>query len=198
MDKKVKNVYQFKITLKESNPPIWRRIQVPENYSFWDLHVAIQDAMGWYDCHLHEFRFKSPGENGKEVCIGIPFEDDYEKVQKGWNVKIITIFNLVDETVYLYDFGDGWKHTVKLEKILPSEPGTKYPVCIDGERACPPEDIGGIGGYYLLLEILSNTKHPQHKDMKEWLGRKLYPDSFNCIDVKFDDPKKRLKLAGLV
>jgi len=197
MANKEKNVYQFKITLKGSIPPIWRRIQVPENYSFWDLHVAIQDSMGWKDCHLHEFSITSTVENGKEVCIGIPYEDNVDKVLKGWNVKIVTIFHLVGEAEYVYDFGDCWRHLVKLEKILPCEPGIKYPVCIDGERACPPEDSHGIDGYELLLEILNDPKHPQYKDMKEWVGKKPKPEIFDCTKVKFDDPQKRLKRFGL-
>ena len=144
-----KKIYQFKISLKGIRPSIWRRIQIPENYDFYELHVAIQDAMGWYDYHLHQ---------------------------------------------YEYDFGDSWEHKVVLEKIIPAEEGEKYPKCIAGKRACPPEDCGGIWGYEELLNIMSNPKHPKYKERKEWLGGKLEPEKFDPKAVVFEDPKERLKL----
>lgn len=194
MPKKFENVYQFKITLKDIKPTIWRRIQVPENYTFWDLHVAIQDAMGWYDCHLHEFSFNSPLGKGNRVCIGIPHEDYSDKVHEDWNVMIAVIFAIVDEVEYWYDFGDSWMHSIKLEKILPRESKKKYPVCIAGERACPPEDVGSEPGYYHLLEVLKNPRKREYKEFKEWLGKEYDPEYFNSEDVVFENPKERFKL----
>ncbi len=196
MKKKYDQVYQFKINLKGIKPPIWRRIQVPETYTFWDLHVAIQDAMGWEDYHLHEFNFTLPLTKIK-VCIGIPMEDDLEETMlPGWEIKISDFFSLQNPTGdYCYDFGDGWQHSVTLEKILPREAGVIYPRCIDGKRACPPEDCGGIGGYAEFLEAIKDPTHELHEDMLDWIGGEFDPEDFDASEVKFDDPAKRFKIA---
>ena len=188
------NIYQFKISLKEVNPPIWRRIQVPENYTFWDLHVAIQDSMGWWDSHLHSFTLKNPVTGEKEE-IGIPSDDFFDEMPMlpGWKERISKWFSTNKKAEYVYDFGDGWSHEVKLEKILPREQKVKYPRCIEGERACPPEDCGGIGGYYNLLEIISNPAHEEYEEMMEWLGGRYDPEAFDPAQAKFDNPKERLK-----
>lgn len=184
------SVYQFKITLKGSKPPIWRRIQVPDNYSFWELHTAIQDAMGWMDCHLHEFIFPS-FRAPNSVCVGLPEGNEYLHSTK---VKINRFFQQEkDKADYWYDFGDDWFHLVVLEKILPRDPDQKYPVCLAGKLACPPEDCGGIWGYYNLLEAVSNKKHPEHEDATEWLGENFDPLEFDPAEVVFDDPKIRWK-----
>ena len=122
---KLSNVYQFKISLKGIKPPIWRRIQVPENYSFWDFHVAIQDSMGRNDQHLHEFEIISP-DYSEEIKIGIPYEDFEEEVLPGWEKNLRNYFSLENKTAnYNYDFGDDWRHKIILEKILPSEAKSK-------------------------------------------------------------------------
>lgn len=185
-------LYQFKITLKYIRPSIWRRIQVPQNYNFWDLHVAIQDAMGWLDCHLHHFQFDKP-----ETVIGIP--DDGlmdEETLPGWEVRIADWFPRKSKTVlYRYDFGDNWEHLVQLEKVLPLEKGTRYPLCLGGKRSRPPEDCGGIGGYAEFLEIMANPRHPEHKRTLEWNGGKFDPENFDISEVKFDDPYGRWEIA---
>ncbi len=194
MKKKFDQVYQFKITLEGISPLIWRRIQVPENYTFWDLHVAIQDAMGWSDYHLHEFGIMSSKK--REVRIGIPEGDFDKEVLPGWKQKMSRYFSMDNRVAdYMYDFGDGWLHKIELEKILPRENNIVYPVCVKGRRACPPEDCGGIGGYYNLLEILKDPKHKEYKEMIEWLGGGFDPDHFEVAEVRFDDPDKRRKLA---
>jgi hypothetical protein len=195
-------VYQFRVELREIEPAIWRVIQVPSEYSFWDLHVAIQDAMGWLDYHLHAFRVKMPRKKS-ETEIGIPDEDfDNRDVLAGWKVPIMKYFTEPGKTaIYDYDFGDGWSHSVLLEGILLKEKGLKYPRCIAGERACPPEDCGGVDGYYQLLKILSDPNHPEHQEYNEWLKghAKNYfpyePDKFESEKVEFWDPKKRFKIA---
>lgn len=195
MKKKFNKVYQFKIALDDTEPPIWRRIQVPETYSFWDLHVAIQDAMGWFDSHLHEFEIIDPSL-GEEVRIGIRdkelgWEGDILQEQKQ---KIADYFSMENRRAcYTYDFGDSWDHTVTLEKILPREEGTDYPRCIDGRRACPPEDCGGVWGYEELLRIIRNPKHKEHKQMLEWVGGEFDPEDFDADEVSFDDPDERRK-----
>lgn len=197
MKEKYDRVYQFKIALKHIRPPIWRRIQVPENYSFWDLHVAIQDAMGWLDYHLHEFEMVNPS-TGIKVAIGIPDEEfarDRE-VLSDHKQKIADYFSLENPSAsYVYDFGDNWEHTVKLEKILPRDKDIDYPVCIAGKRACPPEDCGGVWGYKDFLEIISDPDHEEHKEMIEWAGGEFDPEHFDVKEVSFDDPDERRKIA---
>jgi len=197
MKKKFNQVYQFKITLKDSKPPVWRRIQVPETYTFWDLHVAIQDSMGWEDYHLHEFEMINPSNNSK-VNIGIPIDDDFfnREVFPGWNQKIADYFSMENPTAnYTYDFGDNWLHKIQLEKILPREQIVNYPICIKGKRACPPEDCGGIWGYEELLEIIKNPGHEEYEEMLEWLGGDFDPEHFDVKEISFDDPGQRRKIA---
>ncbi|MBN2535465.1 MAG: plasmid pRiA4b ORF-3 family protein [Spirochaetales bacterium] len=193
--KTFKNVYQFKITLQDISPVIWRRIQVPENYTFWDLHVAIQDSMGWTDSHLHAFRLKNP-ETDEVEEIGIPEDSDFAEfpMLAGWEEDIADWFSEENNSAnYNYDFGDDWNHDLVLERILPKEANTKYPVCLAGERACPPEDCGSVPGYERLCEIIKNPDAEEYDEMMEWLGGKYDPDEFDCKQVVFDNPKKRLK-----
>ncbi len=188
------NIFQFKITLKDIEPLIWRRIQVPSRYSFWDLHVAIQDSMGWFDCHLHAFRMKRRHAHKKSM-IGIPMNAD-DPVLPGWDIRIDMYFIEPGHTAeYEYDFGDCWQHDILFEGILVKEKGQGYPLCLDGSRACPPEDCGGTIGYSNLLETLKDPKHEDHNRMKEWLSgwyEGYDPDKFDKDKVEFDNPKTRL------
>lgn len=193
MKKKFEKVYQFKISLKGAEPPIWRRIQVPGTYTFWDLHVAIQNAMGWMNYHLHEFDIKDP-ISGENVKIGLPNEDYPEDFIPDWELNISDFFSEKNPVAYyIYDFGDGWIHIIVLEAILERVEGINYPGCIDGKRACPPEDCGGIGGYAEFLKAIQNPKHKRHKEMMEWIGRKFAPEHFDVKEVKFEDPGKLLR-----
>ncbi|UCE73206.1 MAG: plasmid pRiA4b ORF-3 family protein [Methanomassiliicoccales archaeon] len=195
MKKKLNQVYQFKITLRGIRPPIWRRIHVPETYTFWDLHVAIQDAMGWSDYHLHEFGIESP-KNRIKMRIGIPDGDFDDEVLPGWKKQIADYFTQENRTAdYIYDFGDGWEHVIELEKIFPRKKNTNYPVCIKGKRVCPPEDCGGVWGYAELLEAIRDPKHEEHESMLEWVGEEFDPEHFDVKEVRFDDPDKRRKIA---
>lgn len=201
---KTKNhlVYQFKISLYEIEPCIWRRIQVPAKYSFWDLHVAIQDAMGWLDYHLHAFRIR-PKHKKKSIEIGIPVDEwDGDEIIPGWEVPIVDHYTEPGQIAeYEYDFGDGWFHEVLFEAILLKTKGTKYPKCVAGERACPPEDCGSVDGYYRVVKILQDPKHDEYKEHIEWLkghAKNYYPydpDEFIPDKVRFDNPKQRWKIA---
>lgn len=193
----IKRVYKFDLSLNGISPAIWRKILVPESFSFWDLHVAIQDSMGWLDCHLHTFQFGKPRSRDR-IEIGIPLDESFDGVETlpGWHVSIPEFFAAVgDRCIYEYDFGDGWEHTVILEAIMLAEKRRRYPRCSDGERACPPEDCGGVGGYYNVLEVISGPQDDEYEDMIEWLGGKYNPEKFVPGKVKFDNPSKRWKLA---
>ncbi len=191
------DILQIRISLVDIVPPIWRRIQIPSTYSFWDLHVAIQDAMGWLDYHLHAFRIPDLRQ-GTLVEIGIP-DDEYEAGQQtlpGWEIGVEDYLNYWSPVaVYEYDFGDGWVHVVQLEARLPARKGTSYPNCLAGERKCPPEDCGGTGGYEEFLEAIADSRHPEHKAMLEWVGGSFDAEDFNPSSVEFSDPRKRWKQA---
>ncbi len=194
MKKQFNQVYQFKVTLDEIKPPIWRRIQVPETYSFWDLHVAIQDAMGWSDSHLHQFEMMDP-KTGEAVAIGIPDEEWEDEGLAGWEVKMAAYFSMKNPAAhYTYDFGDSWEHTIKLEKIVPRVEDTEYPICLEGKRACPPEDCGGVPGYEDLLRTISDPDSEEYEDTMDWLGDDFDPEHFDPEDVYFDNPEERKKL----
>ena len=195
MDQKRDHVYEFKITLKGIRPPIWRRIQVPETFTFWDLHVAIQDAMGWCDSHLHEFSVFNPSTKLVER-VGIPSDlaPAIAPILPGWELRIDRYFTADNPRAdYYYDFGDDWQHSVVLEKVVSRDPSVGYPVCLAGRRACPPEDCGGTWGYEELLRKLADPSHPEHAEVLDWLGGPLGPAKFDPEDVVFGDSRSRLK-----
>ena len=182
-------VLQFKIELLGVDPTIWRRIQVPERYTFWDLHVAIQDAMGWRDYHLHAFRVV-----GSEDVIGIPDKegDDPFETKPGWKLAVADYFtDQVPLAVYEYDFGSSWVHEVRFEGFHDSEPGKTYPACVGGERNRPPEDCGGVHAYHELLRTLADPSDPEHETMLEWVGGSFEPEEFDADKVTFDNPVER-------
>lgn len=197
---KRKVVYQIRVALDGSEPEVWRRILMPEDCTFWELHVAIQDAMGWLDCHLHEFELST--ETGERVRIGLPDAEIDDDVLPGWKVAVTTHLSRPgDQVSYLYDFGDDWRHTVLLEGAFLADAKVKYPVCIGGAMACPPEDSGGVFGYEQMREAVADPDHPDHEEMTEWLdenledGKAFDPVKFTPAKVKFTDAAKRLKLA---
>lgn len=171
--------YQLKITLLESSPAIWRRVVVDGGISLYELHWAIQDVMGWTNSHLHQFKHK-------KVYYHEPWEDD------GWEDDFFdeheysldqVLTRPKAKMIYEYDFGDSWDHEVVLEKVLEKDPKLKTPVCLEGAMACPPEDCGGIGGYYDYLAAIKNPKHPQHKEIREWLGGSFDPEKFELEKI---------------
>jgi hypothetical protein len=186
----------YRVELLGIEPRVWRRIRVPASYSFWDLHVAIQDAMGWLDYHLHLFRTRNP-TTGRIDEIGIPCEDgsrDGQRCRAGWETPIAKYFARPnDRANYDYDFGDNWHHTIKLEAIVELEQGEVILACLAGERACPPEDCGGVHGYEHFLRAISVPTHPEHAAMLERVGGDFDPEGFAPDRVRFDDPRQRWK-----
>jgi hypothetical protein len=176
-------ILQLKITLLESEPEIWRRVQVPERLTLAKLHDIIQIVMGWRNSHLHEFeiggkRYSDPSFELDETAFE---EEDIEPVgnEKKFKLSELEKVRSVEKLEYRYDFGDGWQHEIRIEKRIPAEPEMIYPVCIGGERACPPEDCGGIGGYANILSQLANPKDPEHRSTKQWLGGFFDPAAFD-------------------
>lgn len=168
-------IYQLKITLKGSKPPIWRRVQVRSEITLAQLHEVIQIAMGWTDSHLHQFIVHGPAY-GRPDVEGLEVND--EKKAPLWR-----LVGLRDTFVYEYDFGDGWEHEIVVEKVLPVGEGVLYPRCLAGKRACPPEDVGGIWGYGNFLIVINNPRHPEHRERLEWVGGAFDPTAFNLADV---------------
>ncbi|MBT7618695.1 MAG: plasmid pRiA4b ORF-3 family protein [Calditrichaeota bacterium] len=184
-------ILQFKITLKGITPPIWREIQVPDTYSFWDLHVAIQDAMGWEDRHLHSFHVIEPKSKIPRV-IGLPDDESIDDIFAGWDILIVDYFiKEKSEAIYTYDFGDDWIHEILLQRFVEPRLGIEYPICTAGELGCPPEDCGGMSGYENFLNILSNPDHDNYRDLIESGGEFFDPEYFNPDDVIFEDPEER-------
>lgn len=166
-------IYQIKITLRDSKPPIWRRVELPSATTLPKLHSIIQTVMGWYDYHLHQFKVG-------RIVYGVPDPDDYIEVHDERRVKLNQVLaNPKDKFVYEYDFGDSWEHVVELEQILPPDPSASYPRCTAGKRSGPPEDCGGIWGYAGLLDTLADPGHPEHATMLEWVGGDFDPELFD-------------------
>jgi hypothetical protein len=177
--------YHLSIVLLGMRPPVWRRLQVPGNANLGWLHAVIQVAMGWTNSHLHQFliddaRYSTPAHYESMVEGEEPARDEARatlaQVAPGKGAQF----------GYEYDFGDSWEHGITVEKILPPDPATAtIALCLDGARACPPEDCGGVGGYADLLRILKNRKHPEHESMKEWLGRPFDAEAFSLAKTNF-------------
>ena len=166
-------IYRLKITLRDSKPPIWRRVLVPGKFNLYKLHRVIQAAMGWEDGHLHQFIID-------DEYYSIPLEEDFEPVL---DERRYALSRIAPEEkmkfVYEYDFGDCWEHAIVVEKILPPESGVKYPRCIVGKRACPPEDVGGVWGYEAFLEAIRDPKHEDHERLLEWIGGEFDSEAFD-------------------
>ena len=174
--------FQFRIQLKNvQKPPVWRRVIVPESFTFEQFHVVIQESFGWGNYHLFQF---SPSGYGSEPIIAIPSDDDWGKPAKNASkTRLSSVFKTENQKyTYIYDFGDDWEHNILLEKILPDT--ALKASCLAGKGACPPEDCGGAWGYERLKEILKDPNHKEHKEMKEWIGiedvkDRFHPDEFD-------------------
>jgi len=166
-----RQVYQLKITLSEVAPRIWRRVLIPGGYSLDRVHRVIQYAMGWLDCHLHSFDI-----DGSQY--GEPDPDGELALRDELDARLDAVALKGSQFTYTYDFGDWWEHEVLVEDVFPAESGERYPCCVDGERACPPEDVGGVRGFLELVDALGDVDHPRHFAWREWLGRRYDPEIF--------------------
>jgi hypothetical protein len=157
-------VFQFRLSLEGSEPPIWRRFLVPDDFTLAQLHRVIQAVMDWQDDHLHEFKVAGR-------VYGIPDPDRLLQSIDDRTVRLRDL-NLTPRSriLYVYDFGDEWRHALKLEEVSQSDSDDIRALCIGGERNAPPEDVGGVFAYQEFLEILSDPTHEQHRELKEWIG----------------------------
>ncbi len=179
-------VLRFRIELQETDPLVWREIEVPGDYTFWDLHVAIQDAMGWLDYHLHRFTMPHP-RTKQERIFGIHNLHQDCDDPPGWAHQVASMFTYRNDTaLYEYDFGDDWRHTVRLVEVLRRDFKARYPRCVGGARACPPEDCGGVHSF---AEIVAGTID---EDTRAWLPQGYDPAHFDPTAVRFSDPARRL------
>lgn len=172
---------QLMVALKHIRPPIWRRVVVPDNFTLGQLHDVIQATMGWHDSHMHAFRVPRRG-------FGPPLREFGSGLDAAENENTAFVGAVLarkgQKLLYEYDFGDSWEHEVVVEKILPFDPQAKYPVCLDGTRACPPEDCGSFPGYSDILAALKAPKKTEEqKKLLEWLEDGYDPERFDLEAV---------------
>jgi Plasmid pRiA4b ORF-3-like protein len=169
-----------RIELRHSDPLIWRQVEVPTSITLKVLHDIIQVVMGWFDYHLWEFTI------GRQR-YALPMDEDWGPVPRiaAGKVRLRDILNPRKTVIdYTYDFGDNWEHRLTVTQIRAGEPGISYPRYIGGERNGPPEDCGGIPGFYELLEALVEPSHPEHADLIEWAGD-YDPDTVDEAPIKY-------------
>lgn len=164
--KPMQRVFEIRIELWGLEPPIWRRIVVPEDMSLVELHAAIQGAMGWQDCHLHLFEIEGQRYEIPENDELGP-EDGYLDER---HHRLKDVFKEESECLYVYDFGDNWRHLIRVEGHRLAGQHDRPPQCVAGERACPPEDCGGPYQYPEFLAAFDDSMHPQHESTREWAG----------------------------
>lgn len=170
-------LYELRITLLETAPPVWRRFRVPSEILLPRLHRVVQAIMGWKDAHLHQFSSGTIllGEPDPEYDTGVI---DHREIRLNQLLR-----HARDRCGYEYDFGDDWQHEIVLEGVVARKEGEAPLRCLDGARACPPEDCGGIPGYEELLEALADLEHPDHGDLRRWVGRGWHPERFDVEAV---------------
>lgn len=177
------DAYQLKITLSYTNPPIWRRLLVHSDINLGLLHAVFQVAMGWTNSHLHHFiigkdRYADPRMNEERFMDEEPDLDE-------WKTSLATALSGKQSPfLYEYDFGDSWQHLIEVEKIHGfNELFGTFAKCLEGSRACPPEDCGGVSGYEDLLKIIQDPKHEEHESMIGWVGDSFDPDAFDLVRI---------------
>jgi hypothetical protein len=174
-----KEIIQMKISLNDIQPEIWRRFIVPSSISLDDLHDIIQFVMGWTNTHLYGFYIK-----GTEFSP-VDIDDEFESEAEDTKGKVLNKLNLKEKDTiqYIYDYGDNWEHTIKIEKISKERNEIKAPWCIEGARNCPPEDCGSIPGYEDIVTAMKNPESESAKEIVEWLGEPYNPEKFNLDEI---------------
>ncbi len=176
---KAVHVCQIKVTLGGSQPPIWRRIQVRSDTTLAEFHRILQRVMGWEDAHLHRFIIQGEQYGTSDQDAGEPRKTRDERQYRLDDVAA----GAGAPFTYTYDFGDNWEHILEIEKTIPPDKSVRYPVCVAGAHACPPEDVGGIPGYENFREAIRDSQHPGHKELAEWIGGSFDPEAFDLDEV---------------
>lgn len=161
-------VFQLKITLKNTKPPIWRRVQINPDISLNELHYLVQLVMGWTNSHLHQFEYHGQYYGDERLWQESYDEADMKNSLKTKVGKVLK--NEKDKLQYEYDMGDSWDHEILLEKITTTDTPLSHPVCLKGAMRCPPEDCGGVWGYAELVEAMKDPKSKRYKELSEWMG----------------------------
>jgi hypothetical protein len=174
-----KAIYQLKVTLKDVQPPVWRRLLVPADIRLDTLHSVFQVALGWTNSHLHQFSLRDRHFGDASIDGGLE-ELNMEDERK---VRLQSLVGPGQSLLYEYDFGDSWLHSVLVEKQLEPDPHLSYPLCIGGARACPPEDCGGPHGYANFLRAMKDSAHPEHDDTLRWAGGVFDAEGFGLNSV---------------
>jgi len=184
------DIYRVHVSLREIEPAIWRRIELSSQTTLKQLHRILQIAMGWENCHLHEYII-----DGQHYGTVDPAYDGPGEIIRETGVRLATVLPEPGaEILYVYDLGDYWQHDVRLEAVFPAEPGIKYPRILDGSRSCPPENSGVPGGYADLLEILLDPTHEEFGNMREWAGLQFNAEIFS-VDASNERLLKNRSLA---
>jgi hypothetical protein len=170
------SVFQLRLQLANVNPVVWRRVLVPGGVRMAKLSEMILAAMGWTNSHLHVFRV---GKNSYGMCD----DDDPEEEIDEKGITVLRALGDERRFAYDYDFGDGWEHDVVIEELTWSDLGLKFAVCLDGQNACPPEDVGGPRGYSEFLAAISDPKHEEHESFLEWVGGSFDPAEFSVASA---------------
>ncbi|WP_410812336.1 plasmid pRiA4b ORF-3 family protein [Micromonospora sp. 067-2] len=174
-----RQIFQLKMSLTGVRPPVWRRVLVPAGYTLDRLHRVVQHAMGWRDCHLHSFEIDG-------MPYGEPEPDGELALHDELDVRLDAVLGKGSRFSYIYDFGDWWEHDLVVEDAVTADVDERYPVCLDGERACPPEGIGGPSGYQALLVALAeqgapaDRVDPRHVQLRDWVGSTFDPFEFDA------------------
>lgn len=170
-------ILKLRISILDIKPSIYREVLVPINMNFQDLHYLIQQAFGWDDIHLYDFNY-----NRKRICAS-----NVETMDEPLDAEETTLMDLEiskgKKITYEYDFGDSWEHLIKVEDVLDDDGSTKYPICIGGARACPPEDVGGVDGYKEMIKILKRPNTEEYDDLIDWLGYEYDPNEFSLEEA---------------
>ena len=170
--------YQLYVELEWVHPKVWRRLLVPASTKLSRLDVALLEGMGWEGGHMHEFVFA-------DVRYG-PCQPGWEMLEDMLDESTVTLQEALGARktfMYVYDFGDDWRHKIKVEKIITLDAPLSLAVCLEGENACPPEDVGGPPGYETFLDALADKTNPEHEDLKEWIGGSFDPAAFDVAEV---------------
>ncbi|MER7457001.1 plasmid pRiA4b ORF-3 family protein [Micromonospora sp. NPDC126480] len=168
-----RQIFQLRISLTGVRPPVWRRVLVPGGFTLDRVHRVVQHAMGWRDCHLHSFDI-----DGRQYAE--PDPDGELSVHDELDVRLDAVVGKGSRFHYTYDFGDWWEHDLLVEDVFTADPDERYPACLDGGRACPPEDVGGPTGYQALLVALDGSAHAEHHVLREWVGATFDPEAFDA------------------